>query len=111
MSTLPCFVIIYMFILSAFLLTRRNQTWVLIRSPFSLTRAGQALLFIARQRAVYGAYICPSWSPVLTEAVNATAPFRLNSVNLYVLDDCALPLILAGNHMSLKIETGSISLR
>ena len=52
---------------------------------------------------------CPSWSPAFTEAVSVTAPFRLNSVNLYVLDDCALPLILAGNHMFLKIETGSVS--
>lgn len=34
-----------------------KQTWVLIRFPFSLTRAGQGLLFIARQRVVYGAYI------------------------------------------------------
>lgn len=46
-----------MFILSAFLITLRNQIWVLISSPFSLTRAEQGLLFIARQRVVYGAYI------------------------------------------------------
>lgn len=76
-----------MFILSTFLITRRNQTWVLIRSLIFLARAKQGLLFIA-QRAVYGAYtdVTAGRSPVLTETVNVTAHFRLNSVNLYVLD-------------------------
>jgi len=41
---------------------------------------------------IWCVHASPSWSPVFTEAVNVTAPFRLNPVNLYVLDDYARPL-------------------